>query len=81
MTFLHRWSSIFRLFPVCGSFPFQASFCLHSENTDKNWLEDEGNTVQGRRNYLNMLIQLSRDFISRGDTTRVLAQNGLGATT
>ena len=31
---------------------------------EENWLENERNHIQGRRNYLNMILQRSRDFMS-----------------
>ena len=45
---------------------------LHTENADKNWLENEKNDIQGRRKYLNMLLQRSRDFMSAPKTLETL---------
>ena len=41
--------------------------CIFTVHTDKNWLENERIHIQGRRKYLNMLLQWSRDFISEGE--------------
>ena len=37
------------------------------EYADENWPENERIHIQGRRKYLNMLLQWSRDFISEGE--------------
>ena len=48
MKSLDRWSIIF-------------IFTVHA---DENCLENERNHIQGRRKYLNMILQWSRDFMS-----------------
>ena len=40
---------------------------MHCENADENQFENESNYMLGRRKYLNMLLQRSRDFISDRD--------------
>ena len=37
---------------------------MYSENADENWLGNERNHIQGRRKYLNMILQQSTDIIS-----------------
>ena len=38
-------------FPACGSFHFKPVFvCIFTVHTDENWLENERNHIQGRKN-------------------------------
>ena len=67
--FVHRNSSIFRSFllPCMYVVPFifkPVFTCMHSENADKNWLQNARNHIQGRRNDLNMLLLRSTNSMS-----------------
>ena len=70
MKSLDHWSIIFRYFllPCMWSLHNKASFCLHfhfaTVHADQNWLESEGNHIQGRRKCLYMLLQRTRDCMS-----------------
>ena len=65
--FVLRNSIIFRSFflPLCGSFHFKPVFvCIFTVHADENWLENERNHIQGRKNDLNMLLLRSTNSMS-----------------
>ena len=48
-----------------GPFIFKPVFiCIFTVHADENWLVNEWTHIQGRRKYLNMILQRSRYFMS-----------------